>query len=255
MEKPIRQWLHVILDYVWIYTRRFFSFFSFICLFLDVHHNIFPILCRLHHVHHPKTNYSPSPHRHFGIQLHSSTFNKLPSYHFHLGGAGEPEGRNAQTDLQAPPSPIGSHGRDAPGRSFNPKATRRRGFPSPDRALMGKQPGFASAQPPPSLRDLTTHNSARAEEREEAEEEEEEELLLSRLRPALARPRGASGARGPQGAWPQGRKRSAGGGSGSARRGGGSEPHRAGRGGAGRGGAGRQGLPRAGGGAALVRAR
>ena len=142
----------------------------------------------------------------------------------------EPEGRNAQTDLQDPPSPIGSHGRDAPGRSFNPKATRRRGFPNPDRALMGKQPGFASAQPPPSLRDLTTHNSARAEGPEEAEEEEEEELLLSRLRPALARPRGASGARGPQGAWPQGRKRSAGGGSGSARRGGGSEPHRAGRG-------------------------
>ena len=30
--------------------------------FSDIHHYLFPFLCRLHHVHHPKSNYHPSPH-------------------------------------------------------------------------------------------------------------------------------------------------------------------------------------------------
>ena len=39
-----------------------FFFLVYIYIFSDVHHNTFRILCTLHHVHHPKTNYRPSPH-------------------------------------------------------------------------------------------------------------------------------------------------------------------------------------------------
>ena len=42
--------------------------------FSGVHHNMFWILCRLHNVHHPKTNYNPSPHMFARSPLLPSSF-------------------------------------------------------------------------------------------------------------------------------------------------------------------------------------